>query len=747
LSSENYSDWWIEFNHGLKRSIPPRLIRLRDLNEVLEQEIEENGDVDVFTSVYRYPVEDPNVGPVIGGLVFDLDDPSDLENARKEAVKLVNFLRTELEINEKSIDICFSGYKGFSIIINRHVFDFEPDEKLPLIHKSMAREIVEKLGLERVDLVIYERRRLWRLPNTRNSKSGLYKIRLTKQELESLSLDDIKRLAMQPRQWRVEADHQVSSRARAFYLKHSNLVEKQLVEKARSITPPGEYRGEDPPCIQRLLQGVEEGFRNNSAFALSVYFARRGLNMDQLLSRLFGWNERNAPPLEASELEATVRSAFQGVAEDRYSVGCSTEILEMFCDVSRCALVKKGYIPASLREKAEEFLRDPLLLERVLRNQEEVYGAVGNKPLRIACFLACVSTYSAQPLNLNLSHIHGTGGTYNALLASRYFPKEDVWKLGKLSRTALIHEWGDYDEQRRAMLVNMERKILIFVENPELEVLQMLRPLLSHDEHEIMYRTTEKTKSGRLRTFVAFLKGWPAFIFAGARMPVTAEYRTRYLTASPEVSQDRTRLVIQRHAEAFMFPERFQENEETETIRAAMQILRENAPVRVRVPFADRLAKHFDTSISEAMRWFDLFSWLIQASAVLHMFQRAKDPDGYVIADVKDVETAYEAFKAMQQTTIFGLGQHLIGFWEALKNQGSDEYTFDEARIIYSRTFQRGISKRNLKEYWLDPLEAAGLVDIDEDPRDRRRKIIRVLQPSVRALFDYEAFMGEVGYS
>ncbi len=49
-----------------------------------------------------------------------------------------------------------------------------------------------------IDTAIYEHNRLWRIPNTKNRKSGLYKIPLTFDQLATLSIDQIKKLAKQP---------------------------------------------------------------------------------------------------------------------------------------------------------------------------------------------------------------------------------------------------------------------------------------------------------------------------------------------------------------------------------------------------------------------------------------------------------------------------------------------------------------------------------------------------------------------
>ena len=50
-----------------------------------------------------------------------------------------------------------------------------------------------------VDTQIYDNKRLFRIPNTRHEKSGLYKIPITLNELQTLSIDQIREMAVKQR--------------------------------------------------------------------------------------------------------------------------------------------------------------------------------------------------------------------------------------------------------------------------------------------------------------------------------------------------------------------------------------------------------------------------------------------------------------------------------------------------------------------------------------------------------------------
>lgn len=748
---EDYSGWYVEFSEGLKRSVPPRMVLLRDLERVV-QEAKKKGadaDVDLFTSVFRYPSTDPYIGPVIGGLVFDLDDPKDPERARKEAVKLIEFLKNDLGIREDSIDVAFSGSKGFSIVVNRRVFGFEPSETLPLIHKSMAKEILETLSLDTLDSKIYERRRLWRVPDTRNSRSMRYKVRLTPQELEGLDFDKIWQIALQPRPQVPKPGttgviHRLSERARAFYLKHKAEVEKELSNKPIAFAPT-DFKGAIPICLASILnEGVDEGQRNASAFALSVFFAGARDSEQAIKARLLKWNRLNRPPLEDREIERTVESAIQGVVDGRYSVGCSNTILAEHCDIARCQIVKGGAIPPPLREKAEELLRDPEIIHKILHASER--QLTKDESLRTLEILVMASTFGPSPVVLQLSQVWSSGRTAITVAMADLLPDDRVWFLGALSPTALVHERGEWEEEKGGFVVNLEGKLLVFLENPDPKTYEKLRPLLSHDRPEIPYRFTDRTPKGSLRTMTSILRGWPGVIFCGSQMPATAEYSSRWITASPDVTGDKIGAVIERSGLEMKTPKQFEKGEEFAVVRAAFQILGENMRWKVTASFGDLLAKYFRKKDPTDMRRFKQFRDLICASTILHAFQREKDEDGNLKSVLGDVEIAYDCLKRIETTSIYGIGQHIIDYWnglKAIKEKGTYPIPYDQATSKFQEIFKRPVSKTWLHEGYLKPLEQAGLIDFQEDPEDKRKKNILVLEGKQEPLFDFEGFMKE----
>ena len=174
----------------------------------IQEEINKNPDSDYYLSVYYYNDEQyklantpddsfekirgvNSISDVITDkLYLDFDTKDDLETARQSSIKAVNILK-ENGFDNDSIDICFSGNKGFSIVANLNV-TLKPDE-----HKNLAVNLFGKFP--GFDDSIYNASRIFRIPNTKHADSGLFKIQLTEEELVSKSIGAIKTLAVTKR--------------------------------------------------------------------------------------------------------------------------------------------------------------------------------------------------------------------------------------------------------------------------------------------------------------------------------------------------------------------------------------------------------------------------------------------------------------------------------------------------------------------------------------------------------------------
>jgi len=453
-------DWFIEVSDGVKRSTPAKMIKVAELPRW--QVEHQDSELGLFRSIYEYPTEDPYVGGVISDFYSDLDCEEKPDKARKEAVALVKNLINDYNIPEEIIDIAFSGMKGFSIVISHKVFNVEARADLPMIWKSIVKEIVSKLNLKTADTKVYERRRLWRLLNSKHQKSGLYKIPLTLTELEKLSIEEIRQKATKPRpQPFVETKANPVPKAVSLFQKHLKKIEewKQRKIVAFKKVELASLGKEDPPCVQRLLeQGAEEDMRNHSLFQLSVYWSRKGLSEEEIVKLGYEFAKhckQDVHPFpEGEEIERTVNSAYRGVQDGRYSIGCSLEAFAPLCDRENCPF---------LNPLKQQWMRigEPITFDEwrevVTKNFPHLW------PYTEACAstIAILLIKDALPFTLVLQGVPGCGKTTTLSFFYNFLHSHKTDKFTPASFVSHAPQKSEKELEKVDLLPKLKHKVLI----------------------------------------------------------------------------------------------------------------------------------------------------------------------------------------------------------------------------------------------------------------------------------------------
>jgi hypothetical protein len=123
------------------------------------------------------------------------------------------------------------------------------------------------------------------------------------------------------------------------YAKIMGLEEKRHVQT--TLASPKNFKNKQrpaAPCIDGLLLGVNEGYRNEAALRISCFFLNfRGENPEKVWAKLKEWNMRNKPPLSEAEL----RSVFNSAQRHGYVFGCEDVLLQSFCDKGGCSIFSR----------------------------------------------------------------------------------------------------------------------------------------------------------------------------------------------------------------------------------------------------------------------------------------------------------------------------------------------------------------------------------------------------------------------
>jgi len=131
-----------------------------------------------------------------------------------------------------------------------------------------------------------------------------------------------------------------------------------------------------PPCVMQLLSGVNQGVRDDAAFALARHYLDLQYTEDEVLAALKLWDSKNKPPFnDDHQLEAKLKSALKG-----YAFGCSSiknGQLSTYCPgEDKCV-----WLQENIREKKKKgFLKDTtfmetpdMLFEELVKGQEAIF--------------------------------------------------------------------------------------------------------------------------------------------------------------------------------------------------------------------------------------------------------------------------------------------------------------------------------------------------------------------------------------
>ena len=167
-----------------------------------------------------------------------------------------------------------------------------------------------------------------------------------------------------------------------------------------------------------------------------------------------------------------------------------------------------------------------------------------------------------------------TGKSYVPLEIVALFPDkdEDVIKLAGASPQSFFHDpkvEAVYDETKgqdgkpqrhlKFLRFDLERKIIVFKDQPDYRLLARMRSFLSKDEKEAAFKIVDRTTSGRNRTKTIILRGFATVLYCSAKLTGEDQENTRTFILSPEFSQEKLREALNLIAEKETDYDAFQE--------------------------------------------------------------------------------------------------------------------------------------------------------------------------------------------
>ena len=386
------------------------------------------------------------------------------------------------------------------------------------------------------------------------------------------------------------------------------------------------------------------------------------------------------------------------------------------------------------RRRANKSLFPPLSSKELI----EILGLTVKKDEvnKLLTFLCELSAYTeSSQFNISFNAPSSTGKSYIPIEIASLFPKEDVRELAYCSPTAFFHDIGTFIKEKEGYIVDLERKILIFLDQPHNQLLGHLRPLLSHDKKEIQLKITDKSQKFGLKTKNIFVKGFPSVIFCTGNLKIDEQEVTRFLLLSPETNQEKIREAvcekIKKETDIKTYLLELESTPERQLLKDRIKAIREEHITEIKLGSPEKIKKDFlkrsKVLKPRHMRDIGRVISLIKAFALLNLWHR--EAEGLtIIANEKDIEDAFRIWDTVSESQEFNLPPYVYNlFLEVILpayEEKKEGITRKEVMQKHFEVYERVLADWQLRQQIIPMLETAGLVIQEPDPNDKRRILI-----------------------
>jgi hypothetical protein len=358
--------------------------------------------------------------------------------------------------------------------------------------------------------------------------------------------------------------------------------------------------------------------------------------------------------------------------------------------------------PPGVRSEAEALLKDPRLLAWVVEGIEAV-GVAGEKELGATLYHLGTSRKLPRPLAGLVKGPSSSGKSYLIETVAGLFPPEGIIRATQMTPQALFHMPPGALRHRWIVAGERSRK----QDDDTAEATRALREMISSGR---LSKLMPVKLGHELQTQLIEQEGPIAFVESTTLEQVFEEDENRLVQLYTDERPEQTRLVIRRLAAASAGQAAPADVERVVQTHHALQRLLRRRPVVI--PYAERLGELIPDTRVEARRAFPHLLTMIQASALLHQYQRAQDPAGRVIADRDDYRVAARLLHgAMRRLLGGGVGEPAQRFYQRPEGWfGREAFTTKKAKDR-EKTGRTGVYA------WLQELHRAGAIEQVEAPR------------------------------
>ncbi|MBM3949147.1 MAG: hypothetical protein FJ312_07940 [SAR202 cluster bacterium] len=283
---------------------------------------------------------------------------------------------------------------------------------------------------------------------------------------------------------------------------------------------------------------------------------------------------------------------------------------------------------------AQKLLYDPAVFHKAIHTAEDL-GVVGERRNAGIVRLCVRSRSLSRPANLEVNSPSSAGKSHIVHTVLQLEDPRAFWELTATSQKALLYTDEPLDHR------------IVFIQEPEglAEGVGFAAIKVITWESRLRYVTVEKPHGELVARTIE--KEGPTGLIVSTTKPLEEQLTNRLVRIEVDTSEAQTRRVLGVVAASVNgdLPK-----VDLKPWHAMSRLL--GGPARVRIVFAAWLAGHVSVKAHRVRRDFTHLLTFIGASAIEHSFQRSREVDGRLVANLQDYAVAHhlvgDAFKATQ---------------------------------------------------------------------------------------------------
>jgi hypothetical protein len=243
-------------------------------------------------------------------LWVDIDREGDMESARRDASQLVLNIQERYQLANETMLIFFSGSKGFHVGLSTGLFKPAPSSTYHQITRRYAEACAQRCSLG-IDVGVYDKVHPLRAPNSRHPKTGLYKRRLTLDELANASVEAIRKLAAEPQPFDPPKPVEINADAIADWANAVEAVKREAKAAAERRTALNGKASLNRLTLDFIRNGAEPGDRHRLLYSAARNLGEYGCSLELAIALLSeAARDSGLPPGEVQrQIECGVHDA------------------------------------------------------------------------------------------------------------------------------------------------------------------------------------------------------------------------------------------------------------------------------------------------------------------------------------------------------------------------------------------------------------------------------------------------------